>query len=107
MSLNEFPTTLINEVTYNDTASVTLAANTSTQIIAANPNRKSLILTNIGSEGAWIKCNGTAAVNKGMFLGPQGVGVATMDSGALTKGPIAGRPSKTGKTTLIAIEEGE
>jgi len=83
-----------NIVTFKNTSTVTISTDASTEIVPANPARKGLILQCISPDGGWIKCDGTAAKETGLFLAPSASGVITMDSGMLTKGQINGFPPK-------------
>jgi hypothetical protein len=65
----------------------TSVGGTSVQILAANSDRLSVILTNYGSRGVWLAFDATAEKEKGIYL-DKSKGQIVFDSGAVSKGPL-------------------
>lgn len=75
----------------------------STELLAANTNRKWCVLTNVGNKDVFLAIDATALVNKGILLGKGGgsiqMGADIMSTGALNGITASG-------TASVLIQEG-
>ncbi len=80
-----------------------LITEVSTEIIAANVNRTSLYLLNIGRDDVWVSCDADAEFEKGMLLG-NGGGSMLIDSTSFTTGPVNGI-CQGGRSSTLSLQE--
>jgi len=74
----------------------------STEILAANTSRAGTVIVNTGKNIAWIACDTTALVDKGI---PISVGGSLpMDSAFISRGAV-NAICRTGKTTTFSFQD--
>ncbi len=74
-----------------------------TTIIAANPDRTSAIITNVGKQDVWAACDADAVFGEGILLSRNG-GSMVIDSTTFTEGPITGICA-SGKSSDVTYHE--
>ena len=81
----------------------TTVTDVDTEILPANTERSSAMLTNVGKQDVWVSCDATAVLKEGLFLGRSG-GVLVIDQTAFTEGSIRGI-CNTGLESEVTFQE--
>lgn len=79
-----------------------LATTTSAVVLAANPNRRGLVISNASTGTVWIGINNTATLNAGIMLAAS-VGTWSMDDYTYTNQAITAIAHAAG--SIISIQE--